>query len=580
MKILFRLIALAAHAAVVVPADTQSAADADQPHVLRILKRKKPKPVARDCKVTSSTNVAIYVGDGTGDSSKLWAEALVDFWKTGKLIPGGSAYLNDGPNKTPFPGDPSLDYVTLNTNEFGLCSASDLAGLDFFFMPGGSAYLIQDALGSAGKAKLTAYLDNGGSYVGMCAGGYYAARGYYWKGYDGAPTDNCKDKFCRYETAGTFSFSSATQDFTVHEWGGTSYHADLLAYGPLSQILVEGPIEEIAGPWNAQLSDPDAPYDSHLLRTDDSDMPYLRSVYWGGATERYLYTSDAAASSWGTEHAHFVTDAADGFNVDLDSPADAGTLWSLKSVSTNHGGKIIISSAHLEAALFHKGSEFGDGGMTECQQYNNYAYLIRTIRAQLGLTYNVPGYDQSCSTARPALGEVKSTAILFPDGLAFNTSPSIPTPSPTSSMQPSTGGGGGGGGPLLIDFENQSIEPFTLSGGAKRPWRIDTAAACDGTTYGVRAGHSGGVDSESYLTMTVPSGVSGVTYFYSHPSALDRGDDFHVLVNGVVMKSYEIDSATACKEDTVALNSGDTLQFKCESRGNGETCSVDQIQFF
>ena len=83
-------------------------------------------------------------------------------------------------------------------------------------MPGGSAYEIQDSLGSSSKSTLTGFLDQGGHYVGMCAGGYYAAAGYYWKGDDGAPVDNCKDQFCRYGITGTFSYDTATRDFTRH----------------------------------------------------------------------------------------------------------------------------------------------------------------------------------------------------------------------------------------------------------------------------------------------------------------------------------------------------------------------------
>lgn len=93
-------------------------------------------------------------------------------------------------------------------------------------------------------------MNQGGNYVGFCAGGYYLARGYYWKGDDGAPTDNCRNKFCRYEVSGTYSYDENTKDFITHEWGGTSYHSHLMAYGPLSQVIVEGPIEEIAGPWD------------------------------------------------------------------------------------------------------------------------------------------------------------------------------------------------------------------------------------------------------------------------------------------------------------------------------------------
>ena len=65
---------------------------------------------------------------------------------------------------------------------------------------------------------------------------------------------------------GTYSYDPATKDFTTHEWGGTSYHSNLLAYGPMAGVLVEGPVEEIAGPW-----DP-AQYDSVLVKPKDVEV--------------------------------------------------------------------------------------------------------------------------------------------------------------------------------------------------------------------------------------------------------------------------------------------------------------------
>jgi hypothetical protein len=518
------------------------------------------------CKITDQTDVAIYVGGGIGPSSQLWAEALIDFWKTGSRIPGEPGLLNDDGGAT-WTGDGSLDYVTLTLSEFNACRDDDFAKLELFFMPGGSAYEIQANLGTSGKDRLTRFLDSGGSYVGMCAGGYYAARGYYWKGDDGAPTDNCRNQFCRYEVDGTFSYEAATSDFTVHEWGGVSYHADLLAYGPLAEVLVEGPIEEIAGPWHAQ-SDPNHPYDSHLVTTDDPAMPWLRAVYWGGATENYIYTDNAP---WGTEHAHFAADASG--NDDLPFPTD-GSLWTLKSVATGTGGAIMISSAHLEASLFHTASTFTDGGMTECQQYNNYTYLIRRMQSQLGAPFAVPDYDAFCAPDRA--GEVKETAVLFPSGLAYQNAPRIDT----SGGGGGDGGGDGGGGTgsTSISFDDGTLGDFQLEGDGLRPWQANATAACNGA-YGAMAGVPGGVDMESFLTLTVPAGVSRVTYRYSYPSALDRGDDFHVIVNGAVRKSYETGSGAQCATDSLPVTPGDELRFKCRSGGNGETCAVDEIVF-
>ena len=102
--------------------------------------------------------------------------------------------------------------------------------------------------------------------------------------------------------------------------------------------------------------------------------------------------------------------------------------------------------------------------------------------------------------------------------------------------------------------------------------------ACTGS-HAARAGHSRGVDSDSYISTTVPASASSVTYQYSYPSALDRGDDFYVIVNGAVVKSYERGAGANCASDTVAVSEGDILQFRCRSGGNGETCTVDEIVF-
>ena len=45
----------------------------------------------------------------------------------------------------------------------------ELNSLSLLVMPGGSAYEIQDALGSGGMADITNYLDQGGNYLGFCA---------------------------------------------------------------------------------------------------------------------------------------------------------------------------------------------------------------------------------------------------------------------------------------------------------------------------------------------------------------------------------------------------------------------------
>lgn len=138
------------------------------------------------CKITpGATKVGIYIGSGIDPSSSKWAQALASFWQTGMRGPPGSGYENTPLNVNggaTYTGDATIEYVTLTNSEMERCYNDELDSLSLFVVPGGTAYGIQDAIGSNGKAAIKRYLDNGGNYIGFCAGGYYLASGYYWKG--------------------------------------------------------------------------------------------------------------------------------------------------------------------------------------------------------------------------------------------------------------------------------------------------------------------------------------------------------------------------------------------------------------
>ena len=74
--------------------------------------RKLPPAWKNQCKINGE-KIGIYVGGGTGPSSKLWAEALAVFWQTGNRGPNDQTKLNVGGGNT-FTGSSETSYVTLN----------------------------------------------------------------------------------------------------------------------------------------------------------------------------------------------------------------------------------------------------------------------------------------------------------------------------------------------------------------------------------------------------------------------------------------------------------------------------------
>jgi len=68
----------------------------------------------------------------------------------------------------------------------GFCDAGDILNgvlskdVKAFFMPGGGSRYVADKLAGDGNQKIKAYVSDGGLYVGICAGAYYACRSYHW----------------------------------------------------------------------------------------------------------------------------------------------------------------------------------------------------------------------------------------------------------------------------------------------------------------------------------------------------------------------------------------------------------------
>lgn len=120
---------------------------------------------ALGCPITPSTTVTFYGETGTGgveSHSRSWVIHFLDWWRA---------------------HDPAVEPVELKAAELtGGCALTSYPGLRLHIQPGGNAYDQQATLGAAGRATINAYLDQGGAYLGICAGFYYAASDYYWKG--------------------------------------------------------------------------------------------------------------------------------------------------------------------------------------------------------------------------------------------------------------------------------------------------------------------------------------------------------------------------------------------------------------
>lgn len=66
------------------------------------------------------------------------------------------------------------------------CDADDIlagalnAGIDLFVMPGGADLFYREKLDGAGNAAIKSYVEEGGAYLGICAGAYYACAALDW----------------------------------------------------------------------------------------------------------------------------------------------------------------------------------------------------------------------------------------------------------------------------------------------------------------------------------------------------------------------------------------------------------------
>jgi glutamine amidotransferase-like uncharacterized protein len=214
------------------------------------------------CSIDAGTDVVIYHGAGPTSECKQWESDFYQ-WLGLKVA--------------------TLTAAQMKNSECGGRMAE--FGVKIFAMPGGNAYNTQRSIQDTGKSNILKFIDNGGLYVGTCAGFYLVAESYWWQ--DG------------------------------EQGGGEFNWPNLLGRFP----EVEGSITDI---WDDSVSP------GYKLTSIDNG---LHAIYWGGPTRGWHRTSESGTP--GSVLARYS-----------DVP---GAPLAAVHVNNKSHGNLLLFSAHFEA---------------------------------------------------------------------------------------------------------------------------------------------------------------------------------------------------------------------------------------
>lgn len=81
----------------------------------------------------------------------------------------------------------NCNYIILNKDSI---VNGNLNLYNLFIMPGGDMWIYRDSLTSTGMNKIKEFVRNGGGYIGICGGSYFAANKIIWHGWANEPRIN------------------------------------------------------------------------------------------------------------------------------------------------------------------------------------------------------------------------------------------------------------------------------------------------------------------------------------------------------------------------------------------------------
>jgi len=264
------------------------------------------------CPIGPNTSVVIYHGNGATSECRQW-ESDFYAWLGLEAVGITAAQLHD-------------------TSCGG--RMKDL-GVQIFAVPGGNAYDLQTSSGTMGKKHILAFIDANGTYVGTCAGAYFASSGYYWQmGETGG---------------GHFNWPYLLGRFPEVEGSITSIQDDAVPPGyKLTGVTTASAVEAEGA--EATVS--------------------LHAIYWGGPTRGFK--SLPKTGTPGTVLATFSS--------------VSGSLPAAWHVRDRQGTRLLFS-AHFEA---EEGIGIQGTGLTPEQTLANWQYRARMISDAASLSVAIP----------------------------------------------------------------------------------------------------------------------------------------------------------------------------------------------
>lgn len=191
------------------------------------------------------------------------------------------------------------------------CDAADIAGgilndsVALFIMPGGADLYYCEKLNGAGNSAIRSYVENGGSYLGICAGAYYACSTIEW-------------------AKGTDQEIIGPRELKFHD--GT-------AIGPVMEFIQE---KDISKSW---LGAPILAYDDDILKIDSKTAYEAGPVFSDGSSRilaRYM-NGGAAIIECMVGHGRAILSSS---HIERIMPDAAHGLYNLHNKNHDHDEKI------------------------------------------------------------------------------------------------------------------------------------------------------------------------------------------------------------------------------------------------